>query len=72
MLELMQIPGLDRLAAGLNLCNSLSCDDCFPSYAAASGPLFGALAPVRVRVHYSEYHWRPATVKLADPRPGPR
>ncbi|KZR86294.1 hypothetical protein MITS9509_00158 [Synechococcus sp. MIT S9509] len=72
MLELMQTPGLDRPATGLNLCNSLSCDACFPSYAAASGPLFGALAPVRVRVHYSEYHWRPVTVKLADPRPGPR
>ena len=72
MLELMQIPGLDRPAAGLNLCNSLSCDARFPSYAFASGPLIGALAPVRDRVHYSEYHWRPATEKLADPRPGPR
>ena len=64
MLERMQIPGLDRPAAGLNLCNSLSCEVGLPSYAAASGPLFGALAPAGVRVHYSDYHWRPVAVKL--------
>lgn len=50
MLGLKQTPGLDRPAAGLNLCNSLSCDARSPSYAFASGPLFGALAPVRDRV----------------------
>jgi|MDTA01.2.fsa_nt_gb hypothetical protein len=49
MLRLLQTPGLDRLAAGLNLCNSLGCDVDLPSYAFASGPLIGAQAPVRVR-----------------------
>ena len=70
MLERMQIPGLDRPAAGLNLCNSLSCEVGLPSYASTSGPLIGAHAPVRVRVHYSDYHWRPVTVKLCGSVPG--
>lgn len=70
MLRLLKTPGLDRPAAGLNLCNSLSCDVVFPSYASPSGPLIGALAPVGVRLHCSECHWRPVTEKLCRSVPG--